>query len=67
MIERRRLGDLEVSAIGLGCMSMTPIYGTPDADEAIATLHRAPDLGIDLSIHRTLMPMEPTKSWLDGQ
>jgi aryl-alcohol dehydrogenase-like predicted oxidoreductase len=47
MIERRRLGDLEVSAIGLGCMSMTPIYGTPDAGEAIATLHRAPELGID--------------------
>src|SRR5271166_6443123 len=47
MIERRRLGDLEVSAIGLGCMSMTPIYGTPDAGEAIATLRRAPELGID--------------------
>jgi aryl-alcohol dehydrogenase-like predicted oxidoreductase len=29
-------------------MSMTPIYGVPDADEAIATLHRAPELGIDL-------------------
>jgi aryl-alcohol dehydrogenase-like predicted oxidoreductase len=47
MIERRRLGALEVSALGLGCMSMTPIYGTPGAGEAIATLHRAPDLGID--------------------
>lgn len=48
MMERRKLGDLEVSAIALGCMSMTPIYGTPDPDEAIATLHRAPELGIDL-------------------
>src|SRR5271166_976218 len=48
MIGRRKLGALEVSAIGLGCMSMTPIYGVPDADEAIATLHRAPELGIDL-------------------
>jgi aryl-alcohol dehydrogenase-like predicted oxidoreductase len=47
MMERRRLGDLEVSAIGLGCMSMTPIYGVPDPQEAIATLHRAPELGID--------------------
>ena len=28
-------------------MSMTPIYGVPDPDEAIATLHRAPELGID--------------------
>jgi aryl-alcohol dehydrogenase-like predicted oxidoreductase len=47
MIGRRKLGTLEVSAIGLGCMSMTPIYGVPDPDEAIATLHRAPELGID--------------------
>jgi aryl-alcohol dehydrogenase-like predicted oxidoreductase len=47
MLERRKLGSLEVSAIGLGCMSMTPIYGVPDADEAIATLHRAPEIGID--------------------
>jgi aryl-alcohol dehydrogenase-like predicted oxidoreductase len=28
-------------------MSMTPIYGVPDPDEALATLHRAPDLGIN--------------------
>jgi aryl-alcohol dehydrogenase-like predicted oxidoreductase len=47
MIGRRKLATLEVSAIGLGCMSMTPIYGVPDPDEAIATLHRAPELGID--------------------
>ena len=47
MIGRRKLGTLDVSAIGFGCMSLTPIYGVPDPDEAIATLHRAPDLGID--------------------
>src|SRR3954452_1759195 len=47
MIGRRKLGPLDVSAIALGCMSMTPIYGQPDPDEAIATLHRATDLGID--------------------
>ena len=47
MIGRRKLGTLDVSAIGVGCMSMTPIYGVPDPDEAIATLHRASDLGID--------------------
>jgi aryl-alcohol dehydrogenase-like predicted oxidoreductase len=39
---------MDVSALALGCMSMTPIYGVPDPDEAIATLHRAPELGIDL-------------------
>jgi aryl-alcohol dehydrogenase-like predicted oxidoreductase len=46
-MERRRLGPLEVSAIGLGCMSMTPVYSNPDPDEAVATIHRAPELGID--------------------
>jgi aryl-alcohol dehydrogenase-like predicted oxidoreductase len=46
-MERRHLGPLEVSAIGLGCMSMTPVYSNPDPDEAIATIHRAPELGID--------------------
>jgi aryl-alcohol dehydrogenase-like predicted oxidoreductase len=47
MIGRRKLGALDVSAIGLGCMSMTPIYGVPDPDEAIATLHRAAEIGMD--------------------
>src|SRR5262249_42004235 len=47
MIGRRKLGTLDVSAIGLGCMSMTPIYGVPDPDRAVATLHPAPDIGID--------------------
>ena len=47
-MKRRRLGELEVSAIGLGCMSMTPIYGEPSEPEAIATIHRAVALGVDL-------------------
>jgi aryl-alcohol dehydrogenase-like predicted oxidoreductase len=47
-MKRRKLGTLEVSAIGLGCMSMTPIYATPDPEEAIATIHRALELGVDM-------------------
>jgi aryl-alcohol dehydrogenase-like predicted oxidoreductase len=47
-MKRRKLGALEVSAIGLGCMSMTPIYATPDPEEAIATIHRALELGVDM-------------------
>ncbi len=47
-MKRRKLGALEVSAIGLGCMSMTPIYATPDSAEAIATIHRALELGVDM-------------------
>jgi len=47
-MKRRKLGTLETSSIGLGCMSMTPIYGTPDPNEAIATIQRAIDLGVDM-------------------
>lgn len=47
-MKRRAAGGIEVSAIGLGCMSMTPIYGQPSEPEAIATMHRAVELGIDL-------------------
>jgi aryl-alcohol dehydrogenase-like predicted oxidoreductase len=46
-MERRKLGALEVSAIGLGCATMTPFYGAPDAEGAVAAIHRALDLGID--------------------
>ncbi|MGE3245428.1 MAG: aldo/keto reductase [Beijerinckiaceae bacterium] len=47
-MQKRTLGKdrpLEVPAIGLGCMSMTPIYGTPDPASAIATIHRAMEMG----------------------
>ena len=36
----------EVSRLGLGCMGMSFAYGTADATESTATLHRALDLGI---------------------
>jgi len=42
----RRLGALEVSAIGLGCMGMSQSYGPADEQESIATIHRAIDLGV---------------------
>jgi aryl-alcohol dehydrogenase-like predicted oxidoreductase len=47
-MERRQLGrhGLEVSALGLGCMGMSEFYGAADEAEAIATIHRALELGI---------------------
>jgi aryl-alcohol dehydrogenase-like predicted oxidoreductase len=49
-MEERKLGTqgLTVSAIGLGCMGMTWAYGNaPDEGQAVATIHRALDLGIN--------------------
>ena len=46
-MKRRKLGSLEVSALGLGCMGMSAFYGSSDEAEAIATVHRARELGID--------------------
>ena len=44
----RKLGSLEVSALGLGCMGMSAFYGSADEAEAIATIERALELGINL-------------------
>lgn len=45
----RKLGntDIELSALGLGCMSMNHAYGEPDDNESIATLEKALELGIN--------------------
>jgi len=45
----RELGNTgqQLSAIGLGCMSMSHAYGQPNDEESIATLHKALDLGIN--------------------
>jgi aryl-alcohol dehydrogenase-like predicted oxidoreductase len=40
------LGELTVSAQGLGCMGMSEWYGETDWDESIATIGRALDLGV---------------------
>jgi aryl-alcohol dehydrogenase-like predicted oxidoreductase len=43
-----QLGELTVSAEGLGCMGMSSIYGAADWDESIATIRRGLDLGVTL-------------------
>jgi aryl-alcohol dehydrogenase-like predicted oxidoreductase len=46
-MEKRTLGqDLEVSALGLGCMGMSEFYGRADESNAIETIQRALSLGI---------------------
>jgi aryl-alcohol dehydrogenase-like predicted oxidoreductase len=47
-MKKRTLGQgLEVSAEGLGCMGMSEFYGSADQDEAIATIRRALELGVN--------------------
>jgi aryl-alcohol dehydrogenase-like predicted oxidoreductase len=49
--ERMRIrslgGDLDVSAIGLGCMGMSDFYGTSSEQEAIEVIHYALDNGVN--------------------
>jgi aryl-alcohol dehydrogenase-like predicted oxidoreductase len=48
-MKMRSLGkELQVSAVGLGCMGMTECYGACDEADARATIHRALDLGVNL-------------------
>ena len=48
-MHHRKLGNsaLTVSAVGLGCMSMSGVYGKGDDAESIAVIHRALELGVN--------------------
>lgn len=48
-MKTRNFGDFEVPAIGLGCMAMSEFYGPgSEESEAIATIHRALEIGVTL-------------------
>jgi aryl-alcohol dehydrogenase-like predicted oxidoreductase len=44
-MKTRQLGEFQVSALGLGCMSMSQSYGETNRQESERTLHRALDIG----------------------
>ena len=48
-MQKRKLGqnNLEVSAIGLGCMGMSDFYGPADHRTNLAVLNRALDIGVN--------------------
>jgi aryl-alcohol dehydrogenase-like predicted oxidoreductase len=48
-MEKRKLGrtPIEISAIGLGLMSMSGVYGNANDDESISVIHHALDRGIN--------------------
>lgn len=47
-MKTRKLGELAVSELGLGCMGMSEFYAGRDEEESIATIHRALELGVTL-------------------
>jgi aryl-alcohol dehydrogenase-like predicted oxidoreductase len=47
-MKQRKLGDVTVSELGLGCMGMSEFYGASNEQEAIDTIHRAIELGVTL-------------------
>ena len=44
-MDTRQLGQLQVSALGLGCMGMSEFYGPGDEQESAATVHAFLDAG----------------------
>jgi aryl-alcohol dehydrogenase-like predicted oxidoreductase len=46
-MHKRKLGELEVSELGLGCMGMSEFYGQGTESDAIATIDRALELGVN--------------------
>ena len=46
-MNKRKLGSLEVPALGFGCMVLPGFYLPGSEEQAIATLHRAAEIGVN--------------------
>src|SRR5438309_11778642 len=72
-MEKRKIGrsPLEVSAVGLGLMSMSGVYGNANDEESISLIHYALDKGINLLDSADMYgwgttnssPARPLKGW----
>jgi hypothetical protein len=63
IVNKRKIGNLEVSALGLGCMSMSALYGPPaDKQEMIKLIRAAHDRGVTCSTRPNPMGRSSTKS-----
>ena len=61
-MDKRQLGALEVSAIGLGCMGLSTNYGEPvDTDHGMRLIRTAHDLGVHSSTLPRRTGRSPTK------
>ena len=58
-IEQRKLGSLTVPALGLGCMSMSSIYGPAEDEASIALIHHALDRGEQFARQRRRLRQWP--------
>jgi aryl-alcohol dehydrogenase-like predicted oxidoreductase len=68
MQSARQLGAAgpTVSAVGLGCMGMSGMYGAADRRESIATIHAALDAGVTLLDTGDFLPDGPQSSASQG-
>ena len=63
MKEKRKLGNLVVSSIGMGCMGFSHGYGkVPNREYSIQAIRKAVDFGCT-AMERSSFILDTTKNW----